>query len=242
MRIFAMSSLLLLLIPAGTSAGPANELPSVETILQRMKAHEDWQQRHLLEYEVQRSFYAANPRFKMESTMEVRTVFRKPNSFGSEVLRSDGSSIIREKVFDKILEAEEDARTKESVRTAINAENYNFKVLAQEDCEGRPCYHLKLSSKHKDKFNIDGEIWVDAEDGAIGRIHGAPAKRPSFWTLHTEIDRRYKRISGFWLFDTMESNSDIFIGGHSTLKVNHSYVSVVGDQTACASKSLGSSC
>jgi hypothetical protein len=243
MRTVAMTSLLLLLIPAGKVAGqtPSN-LPPVETILQRMKAHDDWQQSHLLEYQVQRTFYAANPRFKLESTLEVRTSFRRPNTFGSEVLRSEGSTMIREKVFDKILEAEDDARSTESRRTAFNTDNYNFQVLAQEDCDGRTCYRLKITSKRKDRFNIDGEIWVDAEDGAIGRIHGVPAKRPSFWTLRTEIDRRYKRINGFWLFDTMESNSDIFIGGHSMLKVNHSYVSVVGDETACASSVLGSGC
>jgi hypothetical protein len=236
MRIFAMTTLLLLLVPAGNvAAGPANDLPPLETILQRMRAHDDWQQRHLLEYQVQRTFYASNLRFKLESTLEVRTSFRKPNSFGSEVLRSEGSTVIREKVFDKILEAEDDARTKESAHTAITAANYNFTALAQEDCDGRTCYRLKITSKRKDRFNIDGEIWVDAEDGAIARIHGVPAKRPSFWTLHTEIDRRYKRINGFWLFDIMESSSDIFIGGHSTLKVNHSYVSVVGDQAAFVS-------
>jgi hypothetical protein len=88
-----------------------------------------------------------------------------------------------------------------------------------------------MTSKRKEKYNIDGELWVDAEDGAIGRMHGSPAKRPSFWALHTEIDRRYKRINGFWLFESMETNSDIFVGGHSSLRVDHSYVSVVGEDS-----------
>jgi hypothetical protein len=243
MRISAMISLFIVIVPAGGASGrPSNELPPLETILQRMRAHDDWQDRHLLEYKVQRTFHAANPRFNLESTLEVRTLFRKPNSVDSEVLRSEGSKMIREKVFDKILEAEEDARTKESGRTAITPENYNFRVLAQEDCDGRACYRLRITSKRKDRFNIDGEIWVDAEDGAIWRIHGVPSKRPSFWTLHTEIDRRYRRINGFWLCETMESDSDIFVGGHSTLKVTHSYVSVTGDETACAAQLVGSGC
>src|SRR5215475_54490 len=237
MRILAISSLVLvLLVPPGIACRrQADDLPSLETILQRMRAHDDFQRRHLLEYQVQRTFRAASARFNLESTLEVRTFFRKPDTFDSEVLRSEGSKVIREKVFDKILEAEDDART-ESARTAINADNYNFKILGQENCDGRACYHLRITSKHKERFRIDGEIWVDAEDGAIGRIHGAPAKRPSFWTLHTEIDRRYRRINGFWLCETMESDSDIFVGGHSTLKVDHSYVSVVGDDTGKTSR------
>jgi hypothetical protein len=244
MRVIAMTSLMLALVPTGTAGGrPANDLPPIETILQRMKAYDEWQHRHLLEYQVKRTFRAANPRFNLESMLEVRTTFRKPNSFESEVIRSEGSNLIREKVFDKILEAENEARNKEqSVRPGITPENYNFTLMAQETCDGRPCYHLKITPKQKDKFNIEGEIWVDAEDGAIGRIHGSPAKRPSFWTLHTEIDRRYKRINGFWLFETMESNSDIFIGGHSNLRVDHLYVSVVSDDTVCAPHLLGSRC
>jgi hypothetical protein len=234
-----------LLVPvrSATAGGrPANDIPPLEVILQRMRAHDDWQHRHLLEYQVKRTFHAANLRFNLESTLEVRTVFRKPDSFDSEVVRSDGSKLIREKVFDKILEAEDEARNKESTRTAITPDNYNFTLLAEERCDGRPCYRLKISPKRKEKFNIAGEIWVDLEDGAIWRIHGSPAKRPSLWTLHTEIDRRYKRINGFWLFDTMESDSDILIGGRSTLKVDHLYLSVVGDDAVCVPDRLGVGC
>jgi hypothetical protein len=221
---------MLVQVPAATAGErTAKDLPPIETILNRLKAYEDWQEQHLLEYQVQRTFHAANPRFNLESTLEVRTVFRKPNSFDSEVLRSEGSKLIRERVFDKMLAAEEDSRNGEAAQSAITPDNYNFELLARENCEGRPCYRLKMTSKRKDKYNIDGEIWLDAEDGAIERMHGAPAKRPSLWTLHTEIDRRYKRINGFWLFESMETKSDIFVGGHSTLKVAHSYVSVVGE-------------
>jgi hypothetical protein len=233
MRILAITSVLVMLVqaPAGTAGErrPAKDLPPIETILQRLRTYEDWQEQHLREYQVQRTFHAANPRFNLESTLEVRTVFRKPNSFDSEVLRSEGSKLIRERVFDKLLEAEEDSRNREASQSAITPENYNFELVAREDCEGRPCYRLKMTSKRKEKYNIDGDLWVDAEDGAIRRMHGSPAKRPSFWALHTEIDRRYKRINGFWLFESMETNSDIFVGGHSILKVAHSYVSVVGE-------------
>jgi hypothetical protein len=232
MRIFATVPLLLILVqvPAGAAGEkPAKDLPPIETILTRLKAYEDWQEQHLLEYQVERKFHAANPRFNLESTLEVRTVFRKPNSFDSEVLRSEGSKLIRERVFDKLLEAEEDHRNSEASLSAFTPDNYNFEVLARENCDGRPCYRLKITSKRKEKYSIDGELWVDAEDGAIERMHGSPSKRPSFWTLHTEIDRRYKRINGFWLFESMVTNSDIFVGGRSTLKVDHSYVSVVGE-------------
>src|SRR5215471_8585942 len=102
MRILAIISVLVMLVqvPAATAGEQtAKDLPPIETILNRLKAYEDWQERHLLEYQVQRTFHAANPRFNLESTLEVRTVFRKPNSFDSEVLRSEGSKLIRERLF-----------------------------------------------------------------------------------------------------------------------------------------------
>src|SRR5438876_8147163 len=61
--------------------------------------------------------------------------------------------------------------------------------------------------------SIQGQIWIDAEDWSIVRIQGSLAKRPSFWTRQTQIDRRYKRIDGIWLNDSLESTSDILIAG-----------------------------
>jgi hypothetical protein len=57
-------------------------------------------------------------------------------------------------------------------------------------------------------------------------MHGVPARRPSIWTLKTEIDRRYMRIDGIWLPQRLDSSSDIMIAGHSTLSIEYTYNSV----------------
>jgi outer membrane lipoprotein-sorting protein len=194
----------------------------LNAILDRMNAHEEWQKRHLLEYQVRRKFYAENPRFKQESVLEVKTQFRQPGTMESEIVRSEGSQLIRTRVFDKILEAEREAnQTKQEV--SITPENYNFTLLGSQDCNGRPCYNMRITPKHKNKYSINGQIWVDAEDGAMVRLQGSPAQRPSFWTLSTQVERRYQRIQGVWLCVGMESTSDIFIAGRSTLKVDYDY-------------------
>jgi len=203
-----------------------SDATELNRILDRMRAHEEWQKRHLVEYQVHRKFYAANPRFKQESVLEVKTVFRQPGTLESEVVRSEGSQLIRTRVFDKILEAEKEAnKTKQEV--SITPDNYNFTLLGSQDCSGRPCYNLKITPKHKNKYSINGEIWVDAEDGALVRLQGSPAQRPSFWTLNTQVERRYERIEGVWLCVDMESTSDIFIAGRSTLKVDYDDYSIV---------------
>jgi hypothetical protein len=72
-----------------------------------------------------------------------------------------------------------------------------------------------------------GDAWIDAEDYAIVRLHGTPAKKPSFWTLKTEIDKRYRKVEGMWLADRIDSTSDLFIAGHSTLSIEYAYPTVL---------------
>src|SRR5207249_10361921 len=59
-----------------------------------------------------RKFYAANKRFKTDSTMYVQTVFQRPDHLQSTVTQHEGSTLIRSRVFDKILEAESETHSK----------------------------------------------------------------------------------------------------------------------------------
>src|SRR5215471_16199622 len=199
----------------------------LEEILDRMMARNAWQDRALLEFQADRKFYASNVRFKTDSTMYVQTVFRQPDQLQSTVTRHEGSKFIRSRVFDKILEAEnETSAKKDKKQVDIVPANYNFALQGQEDCDGRRCFRLKITPKRRDKYALDGDVWVDAEDYSIVRIHGVPAKKPSVWTLKTEIDRRYKKIDGIWLPEKLESSSNIMIAGHSVLSIEYNYQSV----------------
>ena len=204
--------------------------PNVDEILDRMKAHDEWQRRYLIEYRAQRTFSATNLRFEEGATLEVTTTFRRPDTFESQVLRAEGSKFIRERVFDKILEAENATQsTPAKQQIDIVPANYNFGYLGREDCDGRECYRLGIAPKRKEKYLIEGQIWIDAEDWGIVRIQGSPAKRPSFWARQTQIDRRYQRIDGMWLNDRLESISDVLIAGRSSLKIQYSYESIQTD-------------
>jgi negative regulator of sigma E activity len=208
------------------TAVPANG-QSVEEILSRMMSRNEWQDKALLEFRAQRRFFAQNTRFKTDSTMYVQTVFKRPDHVESTVTRQEGSKLIRSRVFDKILEAEsETSSKKDKQQVDIVPANYDFTLVASEQCDGRSCFRLKITPKHRSKYSLDGEIWVDAEDYSIVRIHGTPAKKPSMWTLKTEIDRRYKKIDGIWLPERMDSSSNILIAGHSVLSIEYMYDSV----------------
>ena len=196
-----------------------------------MVARNAVQDRTLLEFRALRKFYAANFRFKTDSTMYVQTVFRRPDQLQSTVTSHEGSNLIRSRVFDKILEAENETHArKDKQQVDIVPANYYFELVGTEDCGGRSCHHMLISPKRRDKYSLDGEVWVDAEDYSIVRIHGAPARRPSIWTLKTEIDRRYKKVDGVWLPERMDSSSNIMIAGHSVLSIEYTYNSVKTEQ------------
>src|SRR5438105_11007009 len=218
--------------PLGAQVPSATKpAPSVQEILDRMVARNAVQDRTLLEFRALRKFYAANLRFKTDSTMYVQTVFQRPDQLQSTVTSQEGSSFIRSRVFDKILEAENETHArKDKQQVDITPMNYGFAVVAAEDCGARECYRMRISPKRRDKYSLDGEVWIDAEDYSIVRIHGVPARRPSIWTLKTEIDRRYKKVEGIWLPERMESSSNIMIAGHSVLYIEYTYNSVKTEQ------------
>jgi hypothetical protein len=213
---------------AGESGAIPDVLPPVSEIVERMMAHNERQNQALIEFRAQRKFFASNIRFKMDSTMVVQTVFRQPDSMESSIVSQNGSELIKARVFDEILKSEGETSKKEDKQQVdITPRNYNFSLVAQETCDGRSCYRLRIFPKHKDKYSLQGDAWIDAEDYAIVRLHGAPAKKPSFWTLKTEIDKHYRKIDGMWLADQLKSTSDIFIAGHSTLSIEYVYQEVL---------------
>ena len=131
-----------------------------------------------------------------------------------------------------VLKAENETHSKLAKQQVdIVPANYSFSYIGQELCDDRKCYRLGITPRRREKYLIQGQIWIDAEDWSIVRIQGSPAKRPSFWTRQTQIDRRYKRIDGMWLNDSLESTSDILIAGRSTLKIQYLYEAIETDRS-----------
>ena len=195
--------------------------PSIPEAVSRMVEYRRWHDNSLREYEARRLFQASNRRFKMDSTMEVQTLFHWPYSLQSTVIRHEGSSFIKEHVFEKILAAETELAS--SDQADIIPKNYDFTFLGKDICEERPCWRLALKPKRKDKYLIEGQVWIDASDFGIARVEGSPAKRPSFWLSNVNIDKRMRRIEGVWLTYRIDSSSDIRLAGNFKMQIEYSY-------------------
>ena len=202
-------------------AGDKSQL-FVDQLLARMMAHRKWQDSALREYQAHRLFHASNNRFNIESILEVETTFRSPGPLQSTVMRQEGSAFIREHVFEKILLAESELSDKNNAD--MIPDNYQFTLIGSDACEGRRCWHMTVKPKRSEKYLVNGDVWLDAEDYAISRIHGFPSKHVSLWISRAEIDWHFHRMdTGVWLTEKVESSSDVRLFGTVEMQIHYNY-------------------
>ncbi len=161
--------------------------------------------------------------------MAVNVKYRSPRSKDFIVESATGSSLIIDRVFKKLLEAESEALGEENQRrSALTEENYRFTLIGYERGLSGAKYVLGVEPLTKDKFLYRGRIWVDAQDFAVVRMEVQPAKNPSFWTKSTEIEQVYSKIGDFWLPASNRSVTSIRLGGHAELTIIYKDYKITG--------------
>jgi len=140
-----------------------------------------------------------------------------------EVVSESGSGFVRSHILHKMIEAETESSEKgERKDSRIIPENYEFRLVGMEDSDGRPSYVLEIDPKKPSKFSIRGRIWVDAQDFAIARIEGRPARNPSFWIRSAKVEQRYGRTGQFWLPALNHSVAQARIFGSTEVVIEYS--------------------
>jgi len=174
----------------------------------------------------------------VSAEMLVEVQYLAPDTKHFTVRSSTGSTLIIDKVFKKLLEAEDDSLSKDVQRsTALNKENYDFRLVGFVNSHSRPMFVLLVEPKTKSKFLFRGKVWVDANDFAVVRLKAEPAKNPSFWTKNNEIEQLYMKVNDFWLPERNHSISSIRLGGRAELTIDYQNYQItasdpVGNSTA----------
>ncbi|MGA9042154.1 MAG: hypothetical protein WB421_16605 [Terriglobales bacterium] len=154
--------------------------------------------------------------------MVVDVDYKSPATKEFTVRSESGSQLVIERVFKRLLQSEKEALSEENQRqVALNNDNYSFLLLGNEPKPGGSLYILSVEPRTKNKLLFRGKIWVDADDFAVVRMQGEPAKNPSFWIKDTEIEQVYSRVGDFWLPVSNRSNSAIRLGGHAVLTIDY---------------------
>jgi hypothetical protein len=174
-----------------------------------------------------------------KADMVVRTNYQAPDKKEFTIVSESGSGTVRDRVFKKLLEAEQESLQEENQqRSAITPENYTFQVFDYEKSDTDEFYVLDAQPRSKNKFLFRGHIWVDAKKFAITQVEGEPAVNPSWWTIKTDFKRRYQEIGDFWLPESNESETKVRVFGTAVLSIEYRdyQITQVGGATVAYSR------
>jgi outer membrane lipoprotein-sorting protein len=157
-----------------------------------------------------------------KADMTVRANYQAPNKKEFTIVAESGSGTVRDRVFKKLLEAEQESMQEDNQqRTAITPENYTFQLSEYQKSDAEEFYMLEAHPRTRNKFLFRGRIWVDAKDFAITRVEGEPAVNPSWWTVKTDFKRSYQKIGDFWLPESNNSETKVRAFGTAVLTIEY---------------------
>ena len=205
-------------------------------IFAELIAHNELRSRALLDYTALRTYQVIDLKGKVHAQEIGRMEYRAPDRKTFVVTSEAGSNLIRRLALSPLIASEIDAAAgKEHKDSAITAANYTFDLLGEQQVGPYHCFVAQATPKRKDKYLFEGKIWIDADDYAVVRIEGHPAKKLSFWIERADLVRQYQKIDGFWLPQEDETFVQVRLYGKKVLKIDHQDYVVNGDKSAGAS-------
>ena len=215
---------LLVCFPAVAQEGNVTAPLSAEEVMGRVVATNELRGKALENYSsIRRYHLECHCLSHKQADMVVRVDYQAPNKKEFAILSESGSGTVRDKVFKKLLEAEQEfLREENQQHSAVSLENYTFRISDYQKTDTDEFYVLAAQPRNKNKFLFRGRIWVEAKDFAITRVEGQPAVNPSWWTLKTDFKRRYEKVGDFWLPLSNESETKVRIFGTAILTISYS--------------------
>jgi hypothetical protein len=157
-------------------------------------------------------------------------------TFSFEVIRQDGSALIRRRVLLAALETELRTRNERQLAdSALTMANYEFRLDQVGPEDGMAT--VRLFPRRQTPMLLSGTVTVRPHDGDMVRIDGSPSALPSWWTKQVYVVRRYARIAGVRVPMEMASRADVRIAGESTFWMVYEYQSINGHAVAAAAAS-----
>ena len=164
-----------------------------------------------------------------DAGMQVDAIYAAPDRKDFKVVSQSGSKLLINHVLLKLLSSEQEAQKEQNRKDLeISPKNYDFVLAGTEHTPSGDFYILEASPKGKSKYLYRGKLWVDARDFAVARMQGEPARNPSVWVSHTQIEYRWAKIAGFWLPVHNDSETQVRMGGKAVLTIDYTDYQVTG--------------
>jgi hypothetical protein len=218
-----MYSPLILVLPIVIAEnGLRPPLPTADQVVGRMTANDSERQAALHGYEAIRRYVLENSNHHKRAEMVVRMFCQADGSKQFDVVSESGWSAALKHVFPRLLEAESEAAHPDvRERSRIIPENYTFEIVGREDIRGRLAYVIAIEPKTPNKYLVRGRIFVDADEYAIVRVEGEPARKPSFWVKSVHFVHDYGKSGPFWFPVSDRSVTDVRIFGATEMTIEY---------------------
>jgi outer membrane lipoprotein-sorting protein len=197
-------------------------IPTAQEIVARMAAHDLQRQASIQGYAGMRRYVLENHHFQKRAEMLVRVQGDPDGTKHFDVVTEEGWKAANTHVLRKMLESEtETSRPELRATTKLNSTNYDFAFVSTAHVGDRMTYVLEITPKRKEKYLFRGRIWVDADDYALVRAEGNPAKNPSFWTKSTHFVHVYQKSGPLWFPLSTESVTEARIFGTTEVSIQY---------------------
>ncbi len=182
----------------------------------------------LQQYSVPSTYRVKNDQGKVRAEVKVLLRYRAPDTKEFTIVAESGSGLIRSRVFKPLMEIEvETAAGRNRFDSSITSNNYNFKLLGEEDVDGAHCFVVQTTAKRADKYLFNGKVWIHAAEFALVQVAGQPAKNPSVWIKRVEFARRYQKLKEFWLPLKNESVTQVRMFGKNILTIDYDRYEII---------------
>ena len=216
-----ISAFLLLQVPRA-AAQDLVTTPSAEEIVTRMAVHDLARQSSIEGYAGMRRYILENQKFHKRAEMLVQVQGDKDGTKHFKVVSEDGWKAAHSHVLHKMLESEaETSQPEKRAGARLNSENYDFSLIGTELMTGRTAYVLEVRPKRSERYLFEGRIWVDAEDYALVRAEGKPAKKPSFWTKSIQFVQVYQKSGPVWFPLSTQSVTEAHLFGTTDVSIEY---------------------
>jgi len=196
-------------------------------IFDELLAHNALRAATLLNYTAFRTYQVVDLNGKVHAEEIGRMEYRAPDQKKFVVTSETGSVLVRRLALNALIASEiETVAGKQHHDSAISPANYTLDLLGEQQVGPYHCFVVQAAPKRRDKYLFEGKVWIDADDYAVVRIDGHPAKKLSFWIQRADFVRQYQKIGGFWLPQRDMTFVDVRLYGKKVLTIDHHNYSV----------------
>jgi hypothetical protein len=200
----------------------AQDPKTADEVVARMLARDGVRESASGGYTGGREYVLENHLFQKRARMLVRVNCDQSGMKHFEVLSEDGWKSANKRVLREMLVSESDSSHPDArPKSRITSDNYTFRMSEASPLDGRMAYVIEAIPKRQDKSLFRGRIWVDAEDYALARVEGEPAKNPSFWTRKVNFVQQYHKDGFFWFPLLTTSVTDARLFGTTDVSIRY---------------------